>query len=528
MEHPYIKKYIQLADISISMETSFFFFFLYFLLFIFFLFLKNYLQKINKKLPPSPSLCFPVIGHLYLFKKPLHRTLAKLSNKHGPITYLRFGSRPVLLVSSPSAAEECFTKNDITFANRPKFLAGKHLGYNYSSLTWASYGSHWRNLRRIASLELLSSNRLQMFHGIRADEVRSLICLLFRGSNGREFQSFEMKSTFFELTLNVVMRMIAGKRYYGEHMADLEQAKRFKQIVTESFELSGVTNIGDFVPVLKYLGVTGLEKKLVILQKKRDGFMQDLIEEHRKLQRGSVSEQKRKTMVEVLLSLQETEPEYYTDEILRGIMQVMLSAGTDTSSGTMEWALSLLLNNPDALAKAQTEIDIHIGQSCRLLEESDLPKLPYLQGIINETLRMYPAGPLLVPHESSEDCLVGGFHVPRGTMLLVNIWAIQHNPKLWAQPDQFKPERFQNLQEERDGFVWLPFGAGRRGCPGEGLATRIVGLALGSLIQCFDWERIGEEMVDMSEGTGLSMPRAHPLLAKCRPRPKMLSLLSQL
>ncbi|KAB2619456.1 isoflavone 2'-hydroxylase-like [Pyrus ussuriensis x Pyrus communis] len=509
------------------METSFFFFF-YFLLFIFFLFLKNYLQKINKKLPPSPSLCFPVIGHLYLFKKPLHRTLAKLSNKHGPISYLRFGSRPVLLISSPSAAEECFTKNDITFANRPKFLAGKHLGYNYTSLTWASYGSHWRNLRRITSLELLSSNRLQMFHGIRADEVRSLICLLFRGSNGREFQSFEMKSTFFELTLNVVMRMIAGKRYYGEHMADLEQAKRFKQIVTESFELSGVTNIGDFVPVLKYLGVTGLEKKLVILQKKRDGFMQDLIEEHRKLQSGSVSEQRRKTMVEVLLSLQETEPEYYTDEIIRGIMQVMLSAATDTSSGTMEWALSLLLNNPEALAKAQAEIDIHIGQSCRLVEESDLPKLPYLQGIINETLQMYPAGPLLVPHESSEDCSVGGFHVPRGTMLLVNIWAIQHHPKLWAQPDQFKPERFQNLQEARDGFVWLPFGAGRRGCPGEGLATRIVGLALGSLIQCFDWERVGEEMVDMSEGTGLSMPRAHPLLAKCRPRPKMLALLSQL
>ncbi|RXH91624.1 hypothetical protein DVH24_020647 [Malus domestica] len=305
-----------------------------------------------------------------------------------------------------------------------------------------------------------------------------------------------MKSTFFELTLNVLIRIIAGKRYYGEHMADLEEANWFKRIVTETFELSGATNIGDFVPALKYLGVRGLEKKLVILQKKGDGFMQDLIEEHRKLQSSSVSEQKRKTKVEVLLSLQETEPEYYTDEIIRGIMQ--------------------------------TEIDNHIGQSCRLLEESDLPKLPYLQGIISETLRMYPTGPLLAPHESVKDCTVGGFHVPRGTMLFMNIWAIQHNPKLWAQPDQFKPERFHNLQEERDGFVWLPFGAGRRGCPGEGLATRIVGLTLGSLIQCFEWERIGEEMVDMREGTGLTMPRAQPLLAKCRPRPKMLALLSQL
>ncbi|CAB4266257.1 unnamed protein product [Prunus armeniaca] len=507
------------------MESSFYY---YILLFVIFLFLKNYLQKFSKRLPPSPALSFPIIGHLYLFKKPLHRTLAKLSNKYGPVAYFQFGSRSVIVVSSPSAAEECFTKNDIVFANRPKLLAGKHLGYNYTSLTWASYGSHWRNLRRITSLELLSSNRLQMFNSIRVDEVSSLVCRLFRGSKGGgEFQSLDMKSTFFELTLNVMMRMIAGKRYHGEHVADLEEAKRFEEIMVESFRLSGATNIGDFVPALNFLGVSGLEKKLVVLQRKRDKFMQDLIEEHRKKQSGSASEQRSKTMVEVLLSLQGNEPEYYTDEIIRGIMQVMLAAGTETSSGTMEWALSLLLNNPEALVKAQSEIDIHIGQS-RLIEESDLAKLPHLHGIINETLRMYPAGPLLVPHESSEDCTVGGFDVPRGTMLLVNIWAIQNNPKLWSQPEQFRPERFLNVQGERDGFLLLPFGTGRRGCPGEGLASRILGLALGSLIQCFDWERIGEEMVDMSEGPGLTMPKAHPLLAKCRPRPTMLNLLSQL
>ncbi|KAM1088887.1 hypothetical protein ACFX19_016939 [Malus domestica] len=216
--------------------------------------------KINQKLPPSPPLCFPVVGHLYLFKKPLHRTLAELSNKHGPITYLRFGSRPVLLVSSPSAAEECFTKNDIAFANRPKLLAGKHLGYNHTTLTWASYGSHWRNLRRIASLELLSPNRVQMLSSIRLDEVRSLISRLFRGAKGSsEFQSLAMKSAFFELTLNVLMRMIAGKRCHGENVADLEE------IIAENFRLSGATNLGDFLPVWKYVGVSGPEKKLMTL-----------------------------------------------------------------------------------------------------------------------------------------------------------------------------------------------------------------------------------------------------------------------
>lgn len=205
----------------------------------------------------------------------------------------------------------------------------------------------------------------------------------------------------------------------------------------------------------------------------------------------------------------------------------MLSAGTDTSSSTMEWALSLLLNNPNALLKAWAEIDAQVGQS-RLIEESDLAKLPYLRCIIYETLRMYPVTPLLVPHESSEDCTVGGFSVPNGTMLLVNIWAIQNDLKLWEEPEQFRPERFQGLQGGRDGFTFWPFGSGRRGCPGEGLAMQMVGLALGLLIQCFEWERTSEDMVDMTEGTGLTMPKAQPLMGKCRPRSIMVNILSRL
>lgn len=207
--------------------------------------------------------------------------------------------------------------------------------------------------------------------------------------------------------------------------------------------------------------------------------------------------------------------------------QVMLSAGTDTSSGTMEWALSLLLNSPSGLAKARDEIDAQVGQS-RVIEESDLAQLPYLRCIVYETLRMFPLAPLLAPHESSEDCTVGGFCVPRGTMLMVNVWAIQNDPELWEEPEQFRPERFQGLQGGRDGFAFWPFGSGRRGCPGEGLAMRMVGLGLGLLIQCFEWERIGEDMVDMSEGTGLTMPKAQPLLGNCRPRSVMVNVLSQL
>ncbi|XP_024027369.1 cytochrome P450 81E8 [Morus notabilis] len=507
-----------------------FLYFLYFLLcIVLYLFTNHFLNKI-RNLPPSPFPALPIIGHLYLFKKPLYRTLSKISNRYGPVLLLQFGARPVLIVTSPTAAEECLTANDVVFANRPRLLAGKHLGYNFTSLSWAPYGDHWRSLRRISSLEILSSHRLQMLSHIRADEVRSLVRRLLRS---RPDQTVEMKSLLFELTLNVMMRMIAGKRYYGESLAEVEEARRFREIVRKTFSLGATTSVSDFVPLMRCFGGKEYEKSLIELQRDRDGFMQNLIEEHRKRATSncgscSLQEDKNKTMIEVLLSLQESEPEFYKDEIIRGLMAVLLAAGIDTSSGTMEWAMSLLLNHPEVLKKAHIELENCVGNE-RLVEESDLKNLPYLHCILKETLRLYPAGTLLVPHESSDECKVSGFNIPRGTMLFVNLWAMQRDPKLWDDPTTFKPERFKDMEEGmRDGYKLMPFGSGRRGCPGENLAVRIVELTLGLLIQCFEWERVGKELVDMTEGPGLTMPKAHPLQAKCRPRPTMANILSQI
>nr|WMZ41201.1 cytochrome P450 family 81 subfamily Q polypeptide 3 [Ipomoea batatas] len=498
------------------------------LLFPLYLISKHFHRKF-KNHPPAPFLTLPLLGHLYLFKKPLHRALDKISSRHGPVLLLEFGSRKVLLVASPSAAEECLSRNDIVFANRPHLMAGKHIGYNYTSLAWSSYGDHWRNLRKIVALEILSTHRLQMLHEIRADEVNSMVRKVHEVCKADSH--VEMKSYFFELTLNVMMRMIAGKRYYGENVEDIEEAKRFRAIVTDTFRLGGATNVGDFVPALK--GVfKELENSLVELQHRRDSFMQDMIKDCRKRMendgdRHTESAGKKKSFVEVLLSLQENEPEYYKDEIIRSLMLVMLAAGTDTSSGTMEWGLSLLLNHPQVLKKAQMEIDERVGQD-RLLEESDLVNLPYLNCILKETMRMYPVGPLLIPHESSEECTVAGYRIPAGTMLMVNLYSIQRDPKNWDEPEKFRPERFEGSEGvTRDGYKMMPFGSGRRSCPGESLGLRMVGLSLGSLIQCFDWERIGGEMVDMTEGTGLSMPKATPLTAICKARPFVAGLLSQ-
>ncbi|KAJ9177318.1 hypothetical protein P3X46_012552 [Hevea brasiliensis] len=461
----------------------------------------------SKTLPPSPP-SLPILGHVHLLKEPLHRSLQTLSQKYGPIISLRFGSRLVVVVSSPLAVKECFTTNDIIFANRPKLLAGKYIGYNYNMLGADSYGEQWRNLRRIGTLEIFSSNRLNMCLDTRRDEIKILLGKLYHISS-RGFAKVEIKSMFLELTYNIIMRMLSGKCYYGK---DTEEARRFKEIVEETLRCAGAANIEDFFPFLRWVDCQGLIKKMKRLRKESDMALQALLDE----QRNDGSDTRNST-ISHLLSLQKLQPQYYADEIVKGLILALILAGTDTSAATLEWAMSNLLNHPGVLEKARAEIDAKVGQG-RLIDESDLSKLPYLQAIITETLRLYPVAPLLIPHMSSKNCSVGGYDVPKDTMLLINAWAIHRDPEVWDDPESFKPERILENGAGIDGYKILPFGMGRRACPGMGMANRVIGLTLGSLIQCFEWERVGVEEIDMKEGSGLTMPKAQPLVAMCKPR----------
>ena len=190
----------------------------------------------------------------------------------------------------------------------------------------------------------------------------------------------------------------------------------------------------------------------------------------------------------------------------------MLLGGTDTSAITLEWAMANLLNHPEIVKMAKMELDTHIGQN-RLLDEVDISKLPYLQGIVSETLRLHPAAPMLAPHFSSEDCTIGEYNIPKNTIVLVNAWAIHRDPNLWSDPTHFKPERFEN---ETEVNKLIPFGIGRRACPGTNLAQRTVSLTLGLLVQCFEWKRTTNEEIDMIEGKGITVTRKLPLEAMCQ------------
>ncbi|KAJ9170624.1 hypothetical protein P3X46_018718 [Hevea brasiliensis] len=457
----------------------------------------------HKKLPPSPP-SLPILGNLHLLNQPLHRTLHNLSQRYGPIISLRFGFRLVIVVSSPSAVEECFTKNDIVFANRPFLTVAKYVDYNHTTLASAPYGDHWRNLRRLSTVEILSSNRVNKFLGIRRDEIKNLLNKLYQVSS-KDFGKVELRPMFSELTFNTIMHMITGKPY-----CETNEARHFREIIREVFKFAETSYPGDFLPFLQWIDYQGSLKKLKVLSKRTDVLLQGLIDGQRNDKAGN-------TMISHLLSLQESQPEYYTDEIIKGLIMNMIFAGTDTTAVTLEWAMSNLLNHPQVLEKAKSELDFQIGQET-LIDEPDISKLPFLQNIILETLRLCPAAPLLLPHLSNNECSIGGYVVPKNTMLLVNAWAIHRDPQMWDDALKFKPERFEIGQAEGYSCKFLPFGLGRRACPGMGLANRVLGFALGSMIQCFEWKKVGDKEIDMTEGTGLSMPKAEPLEAMCKAR----------
>ncbi|MFS7910316.1 putative cytochrome P450 [Helianthus anomalus] len=482
----------------------------------------RYLITKIKNLPPTTWSALSVIGFRSYFKRPIHRILSHIANCHGPILLLRFGCRRVLLISSASAAEDLFKNNDVVFANRPKLVPGKVFGCNFTNLAWASYGSHWMHLRSCVSC--FEKQQFGRLPDLLADEVKLLIRQLYCNNN----DAIQLKPMFQELVFNVMMRMYAGKSFSGRSCRYKTTGQRKEnelisllEYAIHSFKMTTAeSDLTYFRPILKLLGVTGLEQRCTQLQRKGDSLIHNLIN---KIRENSLKED---SLIQFLLDKQKEDPLNYTKEIISGLVLELVSAGINPSVGILEWAFALLLNHPQVLQKAQNEIDNNVGNK-RFLNQSDIDNLPYLKCIVNETMRLYPAAPLLVPHESSKDCKVGGYNVPKGTMLMVNVWAIHNDPNTWEKPRNFNPERFEGIVG-KDEFKLMPFGHGLRSCPGKHMAMRVITMALGSLVHCFDWGVFGEERVDMTEQTGLALFKDKPLMVVCRPRSKMNDLLSQI
>ncbi|KAI6671726.1 hypothetical protein NL676_006611 [Syzygium grande] len=482
------------------------------------LLLARRLRRQNYNLPPGPKP-WPIIGNLNLIGPLPHRSLHELTKTYGPLMHLRFGSFPVVVGSSVEMAKAFLKTHDVAFAGRPKTAAGKYTTYNYSDITWSPYGPYWRQARKLCIMELFSAKRLESYEYIRTEELTSLLRSLYlsRGAH------LALKDHLTDLSLNVISRMVLGKKYTEETENSIVRPDEFKKMLDELFLLNGTLNIGDSIPWLNFLDLQGYIKRMKALSKKFDRFLEHVLDEHDERRRG-VANYVAKDMVDVLLQFAD-DPDLEVKlerNGVKGFTQDLIAGGTESSAVTVEWAISELLKRPEIFKKATEELDRVIGRD-RWVSEKDIANLPYIDAIVKETMRLHPVAPMLVPRMTREDCTIDGYDIPKGTQALVLVWAIGRDPAIWDAPDEFRPERFlgQDIDVKGQSFELLPFGSGRRMCPGYSLGLKVIQASLANLLHGFNWklpEGMSKEELDMEEIFGLSTPRKIPLVAVAEPR----------
>ncbi|KAM3341936.1 cytochrome 82A3 [Capsicum galapagoense] len=496
-----------------------------FLLF-FFLHKLIFSAKRQSRKVPEAGGAWPIIGHLHLLNgsQMPHKIFGHMADKYGPIFRLKLGVNQVVIVSDHKIARECFTTNDMAFANRPKSIASEILGYNYAMFGLGPYGPYWREIRKIVTIEFLSAQRIDMFSHVQEFEVKSAVkktyeyCFKNKSSNLNDVVKMEMKEWFGNLIMNTMAKILFGVQY-----KDNEDRSKAHKAIRRFVELFGVFIVADFLPYLRWLDIGGHEKAMKETAKEIDIILEDWLAEHKRKRKLKGNKSGDEDFMDLMLSICEDKDLYGfdADAVIKATCMAMQSAGTDTTIVTLTWTLSLLLNNYEALEKAQDELDIHVGKD-RWVQESDLKNLVYLQAIVNESLRLYPAAPLMLPHESIEDCVVSGYDIPKGTRLLVNIWKIHYDPDIWPNPQEFKPDRFLTIYKDvnvrGNHFELMPFGRGRRMCPGVSLGLQVVQYVMAVLLQGFKITRPSDEPIDMSESFGLTILKAFPLKVHLTPR----------
>ncbi|EAZ09257.1 hypothetical protein OsI_31530 [Oryza sativa Indica Group] len=369
------------------------------------------------RLPPGPNP-WPIIGNLNLIGALPHRSIHELSKRYGPLMQLRFGSFPVVVGSSAEMARFFLKSHDIVFTDRPRTAAGKHTTYNYTDILWSPYGAYWRQARKMCVTELFSARRLESFEHIRGEEVRALL----RDLHGAAAPVL-LRDYLSTATLGVISRMVLGKKYVGvegasagnggggEGTSPAATPEEFKMMMDELFLLSGVLNIGDFIPWLDWLDLQGYIRRMKRVGKKLDRFMEHVLDEHDKVRRQQGDRFAARDLVDVLLQLADDpnlEVQLRRDNV-KALTQVidpfsssycssftqvivLSMAHGDTSAITVEWAISELLRKPEILAKATEELDRVVGRG-RLVTETDMPSLPYVEAIVKETMRVHPVAP---------------------------------------------------------------------------------------------------------------------------------------
>lgn len=475
------------------------------LLFLFMLLTFTKKSNPDKRLPPGPFK-LPFIGSLWsvVSSKPPQHVITKLARKHGPLMHLQLGEISALVISSSRLAREILSKKDLSFANRPQLVATKIAMYNNIDIGFSPYGTYYKQMRKICTMELLSAKKVQTFSYIREEEVNNMIESI-RSSVGSPFNL----TTNISMLVNTITSRAAFGKIYKDQDVLVEKLQEMASLI------SGL-DFADVFPSYKFLHViTGLKAKMTKIHKDLDKIFNNILEEHgkdRENSKGGVHD--KEDLADILIRLKDSgalEVPISTDNI-KAVILDMYSAGTDAATMTLEWVMSELIRNPKVLKKATEEVRQVINDK-DLVQETDLKRLNYVKLVIKETMRLHPAVPLLLPRECRESCEIDGYVIPVGTQVMINAFALGRDPEYWPDdPECFKPERFENTSHDFIGtnMEYLPFGAGRRSCPGSLFGVAILESVLSSLLYHFDWKLpagMKPEDLDMTETFGIACRR---------------------
>ncbi|MCO5549063.1 hypothetical protein L7F22_002529 [Adiantum nelumboides] len=485
-------------------------------------------RREGTEFPPGPP-AWPILGHLPLLWVRPHQVLADLCLKqgYGPIMGLRLGSHKGVVVSSAAMAKELLLTHDKAFANRVPYLFTNALLYGYdTSVGFSSYNPRWAAMRKMYTLELLSAKRLDDLRHVRQEELSNLLYRLrdrasmtcnslARGGSHSTAALIDVGAFLGDMIANTVARMVHSQTLAEDVGAELQSLLR-------ALEHVGFPTLGDFLPCLRFMDALP-KRRMKQLHRRIDKILDSIISQRMSLMAQCAPHQLPNDFLQVIISKGSTgdhvDNGFVTTTLeMKAITLDILAGGIHTSTATLEWAIAELFQNPECLHKLQLEIDLLTKDRRDIIMDEDVQLLPYLKNIVKEVLRLHPIAPLLLPRVSSIECKVGNYTLPKGTQAFVNVWAISRDALIWENPESFYPERFKGSERDVWGLHYdlLPFGSGRRMCPGIRLGISSVQVTLANLVKFFDWDLPhgqSPSAVDMTEKPFLvtrSQPRGSP------------------
>ncbi|KAG5228496.1 geraniol hydroxylase [Salix suchowensis] len=466
-------------------------------------------KKGSSSLPPGPR-GLPLIGNLTSLGPDLHTYFAGLARTYGPILKLQLGYKLAIIVSSPDLAREVLKDHDVTFANRDVPAVARIATYGGLDIAWSPYGPEWRMLRKVCVLKMFSNSTLDKVYGLRRREVQNTVAYIYRKAG----LPINVEEQSFLTILNVITSMLWGGTVQGEERGRL--GAEFRRVVADMTASLGAPNISDFFPALARFDLQGLARKMSGLAPRFDQIFDRMIEKQLNFDELGDSSSECKDFLQFLLKVKD-EGDVKTPLTMthiKALLMDMVVGGTDSTSNAIEFAIAEVMNKPEVMRKAQDELDNVVGKD-NMVDESHIYKLSYLHAIMKETLRLHPVLPLLIPHCPSETCTIGGYSVPKGSQIFINVWAVHRDPSIWENPIEFKPERFLDSKFDYSGsdFNYFPFGSGRRICAGIAMAERMFLYFLATLLHSFDWKLPAGEKVDLTEKFGIVLKLKNPLVA---------------